>query len=105
MRDLLTELNTTLHNKRPCVYCVIVERRGSAPQKAGAVGLVHADGSQCGTLGGGCVEPEVRERALRVLGGEDDRAEVLGFQVDDDYGWVDDLVGGGRVCGPAGALC
>src|SRR5260370_4773352 len=97
MRDLLTELNTTLHNKRPCVYCVIVETRGSTPQKAGAVMVVHPDGSQCGTLGGGCVEAEVRQRALRVLGGQDGRPEVLSCQLDDNYGWDDGLICGGRM--------
>ena len=30
--------------------------------------LVFADGSQCGTLGGGCVEAEVRQRALQAMG-------------------------------------
>src|SRR6516162_5984903 len=96
MRNLLAELNTALHAKRPCVYCVIVETRGSTPQKAGAVMLVHADGSQHGTLGGGCVEAEVRQRALRVLG-DGGRAEVLTFHLDDNYGWDDGLICGGRM--------
>ena len=46
--------------------------------------LVFPDGSQRGTLGGGCVEAEVKQRALRVLnhGG---KTEVLTFTLDDDY--------------------
>jgi xanthine dehydrogenase accessory factor len=97
MRDLLADLTTTLSDRRPCVYCVIVETRGSTPQKAGAVMLVHADGSQRGTLGGGCVEAEVRQRALHVLNEPGGRPEVLTFHLDDNYGWDDGLICGGRM--------
>jgi xanthine dehydrogenase accessory factor len=58
--------------------------------------LVFADGAQSGTLGGGCVEAGVKRRALGVLnaGGP---AEVMTFQLDDDYGWDDGLICGGRM--------
>src|SRR5437879_13067265 len=36
MRDLLTDLKTALDQGRDCVYCTLVEARGSTPQKAGA---------------------------------------------------------------------
>jgi xanthine dehydrogenase accessory factor len=57
--------------------------------------LVFPDGSQRGTLGGGCVEAEVRQRALQALGGG--RAAVYTFALDDNYGWDDGLVCGGRM--------
>jgi xanthine dehydrogenase accessory factor len=65
--------------------------------------LVFPDGSQRGTLGGGCVEAEVKQRALRVLtaGG---RPEVLTFNLDDNYGWDDGLICGGRMSILAGPL-
>ena len=44
MRELLAELNRTLEQNRTCVYCSVVETRGSTPQKAGAAMLVFADG-------------------------------------------------------------
>src|SRR5437762_7533127 len=96
MRELLAELNAALEQGRPCVYCSVVETRGSTPQKAGAAMLVFADGSQRGTLGGGCVEAEVKQRALRVLnsGG---RSEIVTFNLDDNYGWDDGLICGGRM--------
>ena len=97
MRDLLAELTDALARRRPCVYCAVVETRGSTPQKAGAAMLVFADGSQRGTLGGGCVEAEVKQRALRVLGDGAGRAEVLTFCLDDNYGWDDGLICGGRM--------
>src|SRR5436309_4288765 len=97
MRELLAELTTALEQRRPLVYCALVETRGSTPQKAGASMLVFADGSQRGTLGGGCVEAEVKQRSLRTLGGDAGRPEVLSFNLDDNYGWDDGLICGGRM--------
>src|SRR5579862_1661144 len=97
MRELLTELLAALEHDRPVVYCVVVETRGSTPQKAGAAMLVFPDGSQRGTLGGGCVEAEVKQRALRVLNDRAANAEVLTFCLDDNYGWDDGLICGGRM--------
>jgi xanthine dehydrogenase accessory factor len=97
MRELLAELATALDQRRPCVYCAVVETRGSTPQKAGAAMLVFPDGGQRGTLGGGCVEAEVRQRALRVLAAGASRPEILTFNLDDNYGWDDGLICGGRM--------
>jgi xanthine dehydrogenase accessory factor len=97
MRELLAELTTALEQRRPCVYCAVVETRGSTPQKAGAAMLVFPDGNQRGTLGGGCIEAEVRQRALRVLANGTEKPEVLTFCLDDNYGWDDGLICGGRM--------
>src|SRR5438128_593307 len=96
MRDLLAELTAVLSQGRDCVYCSVVDTRGSTPQKAGAAMLVFADGGQRGTLGGGCVEAEVKQRALGLLvnSGPD---EVASFCLDDNYGWDDGLICGGRM--------
>src|SRR5262249_48222046 len=96
MRELLAELPATLSRGLPCVYCAVVETRGSTPQKAGAAMLVYPDGTQAGTLGGGCVEAEVKRRALHGLNATG-RPEVLTFCLDDDYGWDDRLICGGRM--------
>lgn len=58
--------------------------------------LVFPDGSQAGTLGGGCVEAEVKRRALRLLD-QGNPPELLTFQLDDNYGWDDGLICGGRM--------
>ncbi|MEX2122187.1 MAG: XdhC family protein [Pirellulales bacterium] len=95
MLEILQQLLEALRAGRPVVYCRLVETRGSTPQKAGAAMLVFPDGSQAGTLGGGCVEAEVKRRALAGL--EQGRAEVAAFQLDNDYGWDDGLICGGRM--------
>ncbi len=97
MRHLLAELTRSLQTGRRCVYCSVVETRGSTPQKAGASMLVFPDGSQSGTLGGGCVEAEVKQRSLAVLATGEGRSEVLSFNLDDNYGWDDGLICGGRM--------
>jgi xanthine dehydrogenase accessory factor len=97
MREVLTRLLETLGQGRECIYCAVVETRGSTPQKAGAAMLVYPDGTQFGTLGGGCVEAEVKQRALQVLANKSERAELLKFTLDDNYGWDDGLICGGRM--------
>src|SRR3954451_23964912 len=98
MRELLTQLTAALDAGRDCVWCAVVETRGSTPQKAGAAMLVFPDGRQVGTLGGGCLEAEVKQRALAVLaGGRSAGPEVLTFNLDDNYGWDDGLICGGRM--------
>lgn len=95
MQDILETLETAIKNSQPVAYTALVETRGSTPQKAGAVMLVFPDGSQTGTLGGGCVEAEVKRRALKLLG--TNQREILSFQLDSDYGWDDGLICGGRM--------
>ena len=97
MRELLAELTGALEQGRPCVFCSVVETRGSTPQKAGAAMLVFPDGSQKGTLGGGCVEAEVKQRALRLLTDANGSSQILTFCLDDNYGWDDGLICGGRM--------
>jgi xanthine dehydrogenase accessory factor len=65
--------------------------------------LVFADGNQFGTLGGGCVEAEVRQRAMRLLA-VSSGTEVFTFTLDDDYGWDDGLICGGRMTIAAHAM-
>lgn len=103
MREILRSLIESIRSGRDVVACSLVETRGSTPQKAGAWMLVFPDGSQCGTLGGGCVEAEVRQRALAGLGSGE--PAILTFHLDDNYGWDDGLICGGRMVVLAEPLC
>ncbi len=95
MRDLISQILDCLDGGKPVVCCRLVETRGSTPQKAGAMMLVFPDSSQAGTLGGGCVEAEVKRQALRIAG--EAEARIATFHLDSDYGWDDGLICGGRM--------
>ena len=70
---------------------VVVSSRGSTPQDIGARMLFFLDGSTWGTVGGGCVEADVRAEAVRVLA--DGRSRALEIDL------IDDIKGEGDVCG------
>lgn len=95
MRELLDDLVGALEAGREPFLCQVVETRGSTPQKAGALMLVRPDGGQVGTLGGGCVEAEVKQKAIRRLGQEG--AELHSYVLDHDYAWADGLICGGKM--------
>src|SRR3954454_24049135 len=102
MRELLRRLTETLDAGREAILCQVVETRGSTPQKAGALMVVDPDGGQVGTLGGGCVEAEVKQKAIRRIGQEG--AELHSFLLDHDYAWADGLICGGKMVVLAEAL-
>ena len=98
MLELLEELILRLTRGEPVAICVLVRARGSTPQAAGATMLVLANGQTLGTLGGGCVEAEVRTRAMRsLLSPSAAPAELSTFKLDQDYGWDDGLMCGGMM--------
>src|ERR1051326_4961452 len=75
--------------------CTVVAARGSTPQAAGARMLLLEDGRTLGTLGGGCVEAEVRQQALGLIAAN--ASKLLTFKLDHDYGWDDGLICGGTM--------
>ena len=68
----------------------IINTHGSIPSVKAAKMLVHEDGSIVGTVGGGCVEGDVRKGAMEVL--RDEKSRILSFNLDqmpnDDTGLV-----------------
>ena len=95
MRDLVRHLINALEQDRELIVCQVVETRGSTPQKAGSMMIVDPGGGQVGTLGGGCVENEVKQKAIQQIGG--DSAAVHSFILDHDYAWADGLICGGKM--------
>jgi len=81
----------------PFALGVISGIKGSSPQKKGAKALFFADGRIVGTLGGGCLEAEIQDRARRaLLSGQPATFDLV---LDHDFGWDDGLICGGKVCG------
>jgi xanthine dehydrogenase accessory factor len=76
---------------------IITGVKGSSPQKVGAKALFYRDGRIKGTLGGGCLEAEIQQRAIQSL--RSGEAEVFDLLLDHDFGWDDGLICGGKVFG------
>ena len=95
MIDLLSQIVRRTELGEVVALCTVVRTRGSTPQDKGAAMLVLRDGASIGTLGGGCVEAEVRTRAQRLM--SDNQNRLLSFRLDQDFGWDDGLVCGGTM--------
>ena len=61
------QIESLFQADRPVCITTVVETQGATPRKPGATMLAFPDGTQRGTLGGGPVEAEVKQRALRML--------------------------------------
>jgi xanthine dehydrogenase accessory factor len=75
-------------SESPGVIATIVATTGSTYRKAGARMLIEADGTTTGLLSGGCLEQDLRERALGVQASG--TAQLIGYDTRGD----DDLVFG-----------
>jgi xanthine dehydrogenase accessory factor len=95
MNRVLDEVVRRADAGEAVALCTVVATRGSTPQAAGARMLLLADGKTIGTLGGGCVEAEVRQQAIKLL--QSRVSQLLTFKLDHDYGWDDGLICGGTM--------
>src|SRR3954453_16653053 len=67
MLDLLDQVLQRTDDGELLAICTLVAARGSTPQNPPAMMVVLSNGQTIGTIGGGCVEAEVKTRALRRL--------------------------------------
>jgi len=67
MDEVFSEIARSLRDGTPLVMATVATTRGSTPRKPGARMAIRADGSFCGTIGGGSAEAEVRAAAIEVL--------------------------------------
>jgi xanthine dehydrogenase accessory factor len=88
--DIFDEIAKLKHEGRRGALATIVNVRGSIPSVMAAKMLVRDDGSIAGTVGGGCVESDVRKGAMEVM--RDGKPRTFNFnldqQPDDDNGVV-----------------
>ena len=97
MTQFLDHLLQALADGEPFALGVLSGIKGSSPQQQGAKALFFADGRIVGTLGGGCLEAEIQDRARRALRtGEPTTFDLV---LDHDFGWDDGLICGGKVTG------
>jgi xanthine dehydrogenase accessory factor len=90
-------LSIATASDEPVALGIITELKGSSPQKVGAKALFYGDGRIAGTMGGGCLEAEIQDRARQSL--VTGKPETFDLVLDHDFGWDDGLICGGRVGG------
>lgn len=67
MQEIINDLKTVIEQGIPAVLCVVTETTGSTPRKAGSKMLVYQDGSIKGTIGGGSIEFQAIQGALKII--------------------------------------
>lgn len=96
--EVVDVLKTILHEHnsgRRAALCTIVATRGSTPQPAGTIVCVDEAAKMIGSLGGGCMEADVRREAHRLLSVHSE--ELLTFTLDNDFGHDDGMICGGHL--------
>jgi xanthine dehydrogenase accessory factor len=91
MDEVFREMQKSLAGGQPVVLATVAETRGSTPRRAGARMLVRADGSFCGTIGGGCGESEVIYEAMEAH--KDGRPRLV------DVDLTNPIDGDDKICG------
>src|SRR5438105_4983624 len=97
MASFFDLMSAAAGENQPFALGIISGIKGSSPQKQGAKALFFADGRIEGTLGGGCLEAEIRERARLALAKQ--QPATFELVLDHDFGWDDGLICGGKVYG------
>ena len=80
--------------ERRKVLATIISRKGSAPRGTGTKMLIFEDGSVVDTIGGGCVESEIIQKALLMM-----RAGEKSFQICEADLTMEAAEDEGMVCG------
>lgn len=91
-KEIMNYILDEKYQDMPKVLITIVSRRGSAPREVGTKMLVLKDGTMIGTIGGGCVEADIRQSAFSCIDNQESklvRADMTGEEAEDD----------GMVCG------
>ena len=92
MKDVYDEIDRALREQQPLVVATVASARGSTPRKPGAKMAVRADGSFCGTIGGGCGEAEVWQAAMDTM--RDGQPRLVTVDLTEDVEGDDKICGG-----------
>lgn len=77
------------------ILATIVARQGSAPRAAGTKMLILPDGKTVGTIGGGCMESDVLQKALLMLRGGTTESKICHVDMTGQDAEDDGMVCGG----------
>jgi xanthine dehydrogenase accessory factor len=92
MSDFLEEILKIKEEGKNAALATIIGTKGSTPREVGAKMLVQEDGKIFGTIGGGCIEAEVWQEAMKIIKEEKPRTvhfDLTGKKAEDS----------GMICG------
>jgi xanthine dehydrogenase accessory factor len=92
MMNIYEEIAACLQRGESCAVATIIACTGSAPRKDHAKMLIFQDGRSSGSIGGGCIEAEVWQIAMKSL--NDGEARIQHFDLSSK-----DAAEGGLMCG------
>ena len=90
--EVYKEIAESIARGEPVALATVAQTRGSTPRKPGAKMVVRTDGSFFGTIGGGCGEAEVWQKAMEVL--ETGRPEIVRVDLTTPIDGEDKICGG-----------
>ena len=90
--EIYAEIAKSLESGEPLVLATVSAARGSTPRKLGAKMVVRPDGTFFGTIGGGCGEAEVWQKAMEVL--ETGKPEIVRVDLTTPIDGEDKICGG-----------
>ena len=93
--DLYAIIEEYLQAGKGGTMATIVKKLGAAPREEGAKMFVGSDGKFYGTIGGGCVEAEVWQEAMRV--GKSGQAKLLHYRMDGRLVEDEGMICGGNI--------
>jgi len=80
MNDLYEKLYDATKTGQPVCLCIVIETKGAVPRHAGSKMLVYPNALTFGSVGGGQVENETVDAALRAL--KTGQPEILRYTLD-----------------------
>ena len=83
--------------ERAKVMATIVSRKGSAPRDVGTRMLILPDGTCVGTIGGGCVESDIFQKALLMLRTGETKPQLVSVDMTGEEAEDDGMVCGGII--------
>jgi xanthine dehydrogenase accessory factor len=82
VKNILLKIDDVIKSGKKAAICIIVDTKGSSPRKAGSKMLVFEDGTQEGTIGGGSLEMQVIDDAIKII--KESKAQKLSYNLGDD---------------------
>ncbi len=95
MADIYEEMVRIRREGDKAALATVVKVKGSTPRSVGSKMLVRSDGSILGTIGGGCLEAEVWEAAMKVI--QEEAPKVLDFDLTGKNETPEGLICGGTM--------